>query len=325
MNYVSPISNDIAWHHAVEKLLGIQAPPRAEAVRVILSEFSRIMDHIICVSTNVVDLGAITPFFVMFRAREDIYDLLEACCGARLTVSYVRIGGLAQDVPEDFEARCRKCIDSVRDVWDQGHRLLTRNVIFTRRFKDVGVMSRDEALDWGWVGPCLRGSGVAYDIRRDHPYSGYEQYDFDVPVGTVGDCYDRYLVRVEEILQSLRIIEQALARLPKGPVIVDDKKVALPPKKDVYSNIEALMNHFKLVYDGILPPAGEVYGYTEGANGELGYYVVSDGRKHPWRVKVRPPCYNIYQAFPRMIRGGLLADAVAVIGGLNVIAGELDW
>lgn len=324
LNYCSSFMNGHGWALAVEKLLGIQAPPRAEAVRVILSEFSRIMDHIICVSTNVVDLGAITPFFVMFRAREDIYDLLEACCGARLTVSYVRIGGLAQDVPEDFEARCRKCIDSVRDVWDQGHRLLTRNVIFTRRFKDVGVMSRDEALDWGWVGPCLRGSGVAYDIRRDHPYSGYEQYDFDVPVGTVGDCYDRYLVRMEEILQSLRIIEQALARLPKGPVIVDDKKVALPPKKDVYSNIEALMNHFKLVYDGILPPAGEVYGYTEGANGELGYYVVSDGRKHPWRVKVRPPCYNIYQAFPRMIRGGLLADAVAVIGGLNVIAGELD-
>jgi NADH-quinone oxidoreductase subunit C/D len=324
LNYCSSFMNGHGWALAVEKLLGIQAPPRAEAVRVILSEFSRIMDHIICVSTNVVDLGAITPFFVMFRAREDIYDLLEACCGARLTVSYVRIGGLAQDVPEDFEARCRKAIASVREVWDQGQRLLTRNVIFTRRFKDVGVMAKDEALDWGWVGPCLRGSGVAYDVRRDHPYSGYEQYDFDVPVGTVGDCYDRYLVRMEEMRQSLRIIEQALDRLPKGPVIVDDKKVALPPKADVYSNIEALMNHFKLVYDGILPPAGEVYGYTEGANGELGYYIVSDGRKHPWRVKVRPPCYNIYQAFPRMIRGGLLADAVAVIGGLNVIAGELD-
>jgi NADH-quinone oxidoreductase subunit C/D len=324
LNYCSSFMNGHGWALAVEKLLGIAAPPRAEAIRVILSEFSRIMDHIICIGTNVVDLGAITPFFVMFRAREDIYDLLDACCGARLTVSYVRIGGLAQDVPEDFEARCRAVIKSIRDVVDQADRLLTRNPIFTSRFKDVGAMSKEDALSWGWVGPCLRGSGVAYDVRKDHPYSGYDQYDFDVPVGTAGDCYDRYLVRMEEMRQSLRIVEQALAKLPQGPVIVDDKRVALPPKSEVYSNIEALMNHFKLVYDGILPPAGEVYGYTEGANGELGYYIVSKGAKHPHRVKVRPPCYNIYQAYPEMITGGMLADAVAIIGGLNVIAGELD-
>jgi NADH-quinone oxidoreductase subunit C/D len=324
LNYCSSFMNGHGWALAVEKLLGVPAPPRAEAIRVILSEFSRIMDHIIAVSTNVVDLGAITPYFVMFRAREDIYELLEACCGARLTVSYVRIGGLAQDVPEDFEARCRKALAGVREVWEAGNELLTRNVVFQRRFKDVGVMDKDEALSWGWVGPCLRGSGVAYDVRQSHPYSGYEQYDFDVPVGTVGDCFDRYLVRMEEMRQSIRIIEQALAKLPKGPVLTDDRKVALPPKSEVYSNIESLMNHFKLVYDGILPPPGEVYGYTEGANGELGFYIVSDGGKHPWRVKVRPPCYNIYQAFPHMIRGGMLADAVATIGGLNVIAGELD-
>jgi NADH-quinone oxidoreductase subunit C/D len=324
LNYCSSFMNGHGWALAIEKLLGIEAPPRAEAIRVILSEFSRIMDHIICVGTNVVDLGAITPFFVMFRAREDVYDLLDACCGARLTVSYVRIGGLADDVPEDFEARCRKALASVREVADAGDRLLTRNRIFVNRFKDVGVLGRDDALSYGWVGPCLRGSGVAYDVRKDHPYSGYEQYDFDVPVGTVGDCYDRYLVRMEEIRQSCRIIEQALARLPKGPVLVSDRKVALPPKSEVYENIESLMNHFKLVYDGILPPAGEVYGYTEAANGELGYYVVSDGSKCPWRVKVRPPCYNIYQAFPQMVVGHLLADAVATIGGLNVIAGELD-
>ena len=324
LNYCSSFMNGHGWALAVEKLLGVPAPPRAEAIRVILSEFSRIMDHIIAVSTNVVDLGAITPFFVMFRAREVIYELLEACCGARLTVSYVRIGGLAQDVPEDFEARCRKAIDSVKDVWKQGHELLTRNVIFQNRFRDVGVMSKEEALDWGWVGPCLRGSGVAYDIRKDQPYSGYEQYDFDVPVATTGDCFDRYLVRMEEILQSLRIIEQALAKLPKGPVITDDRKVALPPKSEVYSNIESLMNHFKLVYEGILPPVGEVYGYTEGANGELGFYIVSEGEKCPARVKVRPPCYNIYQAYPHMIKGSLIADAVAIIGGLNVVAGELD-
>ena len=324
LNYCSSFMNGHGWALAVEKLLGVPAPARAEAIRVILSEFSRIMDHFVCISANVVDLGAITPFFVVFRAREAIYELLEACCGARLTVSYVRIGGLAQDVPDDFDARCRTALASVRENIDMMDRLLTRNSIFVNRFKDVGPMNADDALSWGWVGPCLRGSGVAYDIRKDHPYSGYEQYDFDVPVGTVGDCYDRYLVRVEEMRQSVRIIEQALAKLPKGPVIVDDKRVALPPKTDVYSNIEALMNHFKLVYDGILPPPGEVYGYTEAANGELGYYIVSDGQKHPWRVKVRPPCYNIYQAYQYMVRGSLLADAVAIIGGLNVVAGELD-
>jgi NADH-quinone oxidoreductase subunit C/D len=324
LNYCSSFMNGHGWALAVEKLLGIQAPPRAEAVRVILSELSRIMDHLVCISTNVVDLGAITPYFVMFRAREDIYELLEACCGARLTVSYVRIGGLAQDVPDDFAARCRKALASVREVMQQAERLLTRNAIFVRRFRDVGVLSSDDALSYGWVGPCLRATGVPYDLRKDHPYSGYDQYDFDVPIGTVGDCYDRYLVRMEEVRQSVRIVEQALTRLPEGPVIVDDKTVALPPKAEVYSNIEALMNHFKLVYEGILAPPGEVYGYTEAANGELGFYVVSDGRKCPWRVKVRPPCYNVYQAYTQIIKGGMLADAVATIGSLNVIAGELD-
>jgi len=324
LNYCSSFMNGHGWALAVEKLLGVPAPPRAEAIRVILSEFSRIMDHFVCIGANIVDLGAITPFFMLFRVREDIYDLLDACCGARLTVSYVRIGGLAADVPEDFVPRCRDLIKRVNKYTDEVDKLLTRNSIFVNRFKDVGTFSKEDALSYGWVGPCLRGSGVAYDVRKDHPYSGYEQYDFDVPVGTVGDCYDRYLVRMEEIRQSLRIIDQALTKLPGGPVIVDDKKVALPPKAEVYSNIEALMNHFKLVYEGILPPKGEVYGYTEGANGELGYYIVSDGKKFPWRVKVRPPCYNIYQAFPQMIRGGQLADAVAIIGGLNVIAGELD-
>jgi NADH dehydrogenase I D subunit len=324
LNYCSSFMNGHGWALAVEKLLGVPAPPRAEAIRVILSEFSRIMDHFVCIGANIVDLGAITPFFMLFRVREDIYDLLDACCGARLTVSYVRIGGLAADVPDDFVPRCRDLITRVNKYTDEVDKLLTRNSIFVNRFKDVGTFSKEDALSYGWVGPCLRGSGVAYDVRKDHPYSGYEQYDFDVPIGTVGDCYDRYLVRMEEIRQSLRIIDQALTKLPGGPVIVDDKRVALPPKADVYSNIEALMNHFKLVYEGILPPKGEVYGYTEGANGELGYYIVSDGKKFPWRVKVRPPCYNIYQAFPQMIRGGQLADAVAIIGGLNVIAGELD-
>ncbi|MEO8359580.1 MAG: NADH dehydrogenase (quinone) subunit D [Vicinamibacteria bacterium] len=324
LNYCSAFINGHGWALAVEKLLGVPAPPRAEAIRVILSEFSRIMDHFICISTNVVDLGAITPFFVVFRAREEIYDLLDSVCGARLTVSYARIGGVAQDVPDDFEARCRAILVWIKEVSDQMEALLTTNAIFANRFKDVGTMSKEDALSYGWVGPCLRGSGIAYDIRKDHPYSGYEQYDFDIPVGTVGDCYDRYLVRVEEIKQSARIIDQALQKMPKGDFITQDRRVALPPKSEVYGNIESLMNHFKLVYDGILAAPGEVYGYVEGANGELGYYIVSDGKKHPSRVKVRPPCYNIYQAYPQMIKGTLIADAVAVIGGLNVVAGELD-
>ena len=324
LNYCSAFMNGHGWALAVEKLLNVKCPPRADAIRVILSEFSRIMDHIVCIGANLVDLGGITPMFVMFRAREVIYDLLEACCGARLTVSYVRIGGLADDVPQDFEARVKAALEACRTAIADGEKLVTRNPIFVGRFKDVGVMSKENALSWGWVGPALRGSGIAYDVRKDHPYSGYDQYDFDVPVGDVGDNYDRYLVRMEEMRQSVRIIEQALAKLPKGPVITDDRKVALPPKSEVYSNIESLMNHFKLVYDGILPPKGEVYGYNEGGNGEQGFYIVSDGRKFPWRVKLRPPCFAIYQAFPEMIKGGLLADAVATIGGLNVIAGELD-
>jgi NADH-quinone oxidoreductase subunit C/D len=324
LNYCSSFMNGHGWALAVEKLLGIHAPPRAEALRVILSELSRVMDHIVCIGANVVDLGAITPFFVTFRAREAIYDVLEACCGARLTVSYVRIGGLAQDVPQEFEALCRRAIIASREVIDQADRLLTRNVIFVKRMRDIGVLSADDALSYGWTGPCLRGSGVAYDVRKDHPYSGYEQYDFDVPIGVAGDSFDRYLVRMEEMRQSLRIVEQALANLPGGPVIVDDKKVALPSKSAVFDNIEALMNHFKLVYQGILPPVGEVYGYTEAANGELGYFIVSNGRKCPWRVKVRPPCFNLYQAYPQLIKGGMIADAIAVIGGLNIIAGELD-
>ena len=308
LNYCSAFINGHGWALAVEKLLGVAAPARAEAIRVILSEFSRIMDHLVCISTNVVDLGAITPFFVVFRAREEIYDLLDSVCGARLTVSYVRIGGVAQDVPDDFDARCRKTLDWIREVALQMENLLTRNAIFANRFKDVGVFSKEDALSYGWVGPCLRGSGIGYDIRKDHPYSGYDQYDFDVPVGTVGDCYDRYLVRVEEMKQSARIIEQALAKFPKGDFITQDRKVALPPKSEVYSNIESLMNHFKLVYDGIQAAPGEVYGYVEGANGELGYYIVSDGKKHPARVKVRPPCFNIYQAYPEMIKGTMIAD-----------------
>ena len=325
LNYCSSFMNGHGWALAVEKLLGVPAPPRAEAIRVILSEFSRIMDHIICVSTNVVDLGGITPYFIMFRAREVIYELLEACCGARLTVSYVRIGGLAQDVPDDFEARCRKALDSCPGGLEGRPR-----APHPQRHRHEALQGRrgDGPRRGAVLG--LDGSVPARVRRRlRHPQGPPVLGIRELRLRRAGGDHRRLLSTATSCAwrRCARACGSSSRRwpsFPSGPVITDDKRVALPPKSDVYSNIEALMNHFKLVYEGILPPAGEVYGYTEGANGELGYYIVSDGQKHPWRVKVRPPCYNIYQAFPHMIRGEMLADAIATIGGLNVIAGELD-
>ncbi|MFH1538115.1 MAG: NADH-quinone oxidoreductase subunit D, partial [bacterium] len=242
----------------------------------------------------------------------------------RLTNNYVRIGGVAQDLYDGFEDHVRYCLkvlrQNVRDVLG----LVKRNRIFLDRSRGVGVISREEALHHGWTGPCLRASGVEYDVRKAHPYSGYENFDFDVPTHTGGDVYSRYLVRMEEMRQSLRIIRQAVDTLPAGPVMVDDKSVALPPKHDVYSNIEALMNHFKLIMHGILPPKGEVYSCIEGANGELGFYIVSDGTKNPYRVKVRPPCFAILQAMEKIIEGHMVADLFSALGSLNIIAGELD-
>ncbi len=305
--------NGHGWALAVEKALGVPAPPRAEAVRVILSEFSRIMDHIVCITANVVDLGAITPFFVMFRAREAVYDLLEACCGARLTVSYVRIGGLADDVPADFAERCRAAYASCLQSWKDAHELLTRNLIFVRRFRDVGVMSKQDALSWGWVGPCLRGSGVDYDVRKDHPYSGYEEYDFDVPVGTVGDCYDRYLVRMEEMRQSLRIIEQALARLPRRPGA--DRR----PHGRAAAQGRGLLGHRgphePLQADHGRDPAARPARSTATPRAPTASWASTSSAtaaSNPGGSRSGPPSFNLFQAFPHMIRGEMLADAVAI-------------
>ena len=325
LNYCSPMINGVGYCLAVEKLLGCTIPKRAEYIRVILCELSRIMDHLVCIGTNLVDLGAITNFWYAFRPREVIYDLLESCCGSRLTVSYVRIGGLTEDVPAGFVEQCRRVIreDIPRAILEL-EKLNTQNPIFRARGQGIGVMPRGRAIAWGWTGPCARASGVDYDVRRDHPYYDYDQFEWKVPVETAGDVFARYLVRMEEMRQSCRIIEQYLDHLPGGPVIVDDRRIALPPKPEVYTNIEALMAHFKLIMHGILPPPGEVYGYVEGGNGELGFYVVSDGTRKPYRVKVRPPCFAIFQAFDEMLRGLLVADVVAILGSLNVIAGELD-
>lgn len=324
LNYCSSMMNGVGYALAVEQLLGVEAPPRAQVIRVILSELSRIMDHIVDIGANLNDIGAMTPFLYMYEAREEIYSVLEACAGGRLTVSYVRIGGLANDVPADFESAVRWLLKRIPKLMSDMEKLITENRIFRGRTEGIGALSAAEALDWGWTGPCLRASGVAYDVRKARPYLGYETYDFKVPVATAGDTYARYLVRVEEVKQSLAIIEQALDRLSPGPVIVDDHRVALPPKEKVYTEMESLIWHFKLIMEGLKVPSGEVYGYTEGANGELGYYIISDGTGKPYRIKVRPPCFAIFQAYPHMLPGHMVADAVAILGSLNIIAGELD-
>ncbi len=324
LNYCSAMINGVGYALAVEKMLGIQAPPRAQMIRVILSELSRIMDHIVDIGANLNDLGAMTPFLYMYEAREEIYSVLEACCGSRLTMSYVRIGGLSFDVPSDFEDSVRYLLKRIPPLIDDMEKLITQNRIFRNRTEGIGTMSAEDAVDWGWSGPCLRASGVAYDVRKAHPYLGYENFDFKVPIAHTGDTYARYLVRVEEMRQSLRIVEQALANLPPGAVIVDDHNVAFPPKEEVYTEMESLIWHFKLVMDGMKVPAGDAYGYTEGANGELGYYIVSDGGGRPYRIKVRPPCFAIFQAYPHMLEGHMIPDAVAILGSFNVIAGELD-
>ncbi len=325
LNYCSSFINNVGYCRTVEQMLGVEAPPRAVWARTILSEFSRIMDHCVANGSTLVDAGALTNFWYMFQPREEIYGLLEACSGARLTVAYCRIGGLAADLPPDFEPRCRRLLEVVPTFVDDVDRLVTRNRIWLDRSVGVAAISGEEAVNWGWTGPCLRASGVGYDVRKAHPYDLYDEVDWEVPVYHGGDVYDRYRVRMAEIRQSLRIIEQLLDRgMPEGPFIVDDPHVALPPKEAAYNQMEAMIYHFKLIMDGIQVPAGERYSMVEGANGELGFYVVSDGSGHPYRIKVRPPCFPIFSTFPQLINGGSVSDAIVTLGGLNVIAGELE-
>jgi NADH-quinone oxidoreductase subunit C/D len=324
LNYCSSMINGVGYALGVEQMLGIEAPPRAQVVRVILSEFSRIMDHAVCLGATLVDIGALTNFWYFFQPREEIYTLLESCAGGRLTVSYARIGGLAHEVPADFEEQVRYLLGYIPKFINDVDKLVTTNRIFRGRTEGVGAISAEDALAWGWTGPCLRACGVPYDLRRARPYLGYENYEFDIPVATTGDSYARYLVRLEEMRQSLRIIEQAIDQLPGGPVITDNHHAALPPKPKVYSEMESLIWHFKLIYEGTKVPAGSAYSATEGANGELGYYLVSDGEGKPYRIKVRPPCFAIFQAYPHMLEGHLVPDAIAILSSLNIIAGELD-
>ncbi len=324
LNYCSAPMNNVGYCKAVERLMGVEIPERAQAMRVVLCELSRIIDHIIAVGTGGVDLGALTAFFHLLSYREKVYNLFEKLCGARLTVSLTRVGGMAQDAPEgwfdEVVAFCAEMSDGVDEI----QRLMIDNKIFIKRTQGVCPVSKDDAIAWGYTGPLLRASGANIDLRKTNPYYGYDQYDFDIPIGTNGDVYDRYCVRIEEMRQSIRIIRQVCKSIPGGDYTVRDKGIVLPEKKDVYGNIEGLMNHFMLVIKGLRPPVGEIYDATEAANGELGFYLISDGSANPYRLKVRPPCFAIYQSFPTVVKGVQLADAIATVASMNVIAGELD-
>lgn len=324
LNYASPLLNNVGFALAVERLAGIEVPERCQYLRVVIGEISRIADHLTCLGMAASEIGAISVGFYMLEAREVLYDLIEAITGARLTVTYCRLGGVVRDLPDDVGARVEAAFGDLDRVLADCDRLLSRNRIFLDRMVGVGGISRDEAIGWGLTGPLLRATGEPYDVRKADPYLVYDRMDFVVPTGTTGDNHDRFLVRFEEIRQSVRIVRQALAQMPEGPVRVDDPRWVLPPKPEVYGSIEGLMNHFKLVIEGQKIPAGEVYVATEGGNGELGFYLVSDGSGRPYRVRVRPPCFYGMAALGDMLRGTMVADIITTFGQINMIGGECD-
>ena len=337
MNYCSPGCNNIAWHHAVEKLLGVQLTPRCKAIRTIVQEINRIGDHLICVGANALDLGGLTGFLYAFNPREPVLDFMEELSGARFTSSFTRVGGLVRDISDDWTKRILKYLrDELPQALEDFETLLVRNRIFIERTKGIGVLSHDDAVNWSWTGPCARGSGVRRDLRKDEPHlcfedgwdgQGGQAVDFKVAVASGGDVLSRFMVRLEEIRQSVKIIEQVIERMPTGPVnVFADENVGLPHKPEIYFSIEGLIHHFEQVMTnrGVQPPVGEVYGAVESPNGELGFYIASDGSNTPYRARTRPPCLHNYQAFPVLLEGHQISDTVAILGSLNVIAGELD-
>lgn len=325
LNYVSPMLNNVGFALAAEKMLGVTVPERAQYYRVILGELARMSDHLTCSGAMMMELGAFTPFLWWMRAREVIWDILEEETGARLTHSFGRIGGMAKPPTQFFKEMVKAGIERVLKVVVEGEKLLLKNRIFLDRLEGIGIMSAADALALGWTGPVLRASGVAYDVRKSHPYLVYDRFDFDVPVGSRGDNWDRFMVRGEEIRQSARIIEQALEQMPdEGPICIDDPRVVLPPKDEVYSTIEGTIQHFKIVMEGVKIPAGECYSYTETGNGELGFYLVSDGSGTPYRVRIRPPSFYITQGLQHLVTGAMIPDVVPTFGSLNMIGGECD-
>jgi NADH-quinone oxidoreductase subunit D len=327
MNYVSPINNNVAWHQAVERLLGIEVPPRCQYLRVIVAELGRISDHLLCNGAVGLDTGAFTFFMYAFQPREQIYDIFEALCGARFTNSYTRVGGLMHDASPKAIEMIRQLVRDFPKVIADLRRLLDRNRIFVDRTKGVGVLTREEAINRSCSGPIARASGVLRDLRKDEPYLAYPDFDFRVCTADGGDCYARYLVRMAEMEESLKIVHQAVENLPAGPVNVgiDERKI-LPEKRQVFSTIEGLISHFELVMSnrGFTVPCEEVYTATEAPNGELGFYLVGDGSMRAWRARCRPPSLVHFALFPHLIRGHNLSDVVAVLGSLNIIAAELD-
>jgi NADH-quinone oxidoreductase subunit D len=326
LNYASPLINNVGFALTAEKLAGIQAPERAEWIRMLCSEISRITDHLTCLGMAGVEVGAFTVGLYTNEAREYLYDIVETITGARLTVSYCRLGGLTNDLPARFGDVLADRFRKIRAVLADCDKLLTRNRIFVDRMSGVGLLSQDDAISYGLTGPLLRATGVNYDVRKQCPYLYYDQVDFEVPLGTRGDNYDRFLVRFYEIEQSMRIAEQCLAKLKElpGPVMIADSRFALPPKRDVYNSIEGLMNHFKIVMEGVKVPPGEAYLAVEGANGELGFYLVSDGSGRPYRVRVRGPCFFGMASLGQILKGHMIADIITTFGMINMIGGECD-
>ena len=325
LNYVSPMLNNVGWSLAVEKLLGIEVPERCQYYRVILGELARISDHFTCNGASAMELGAFTPFLWLLKVRDWVWDILERETGARMTHSFGRIGGMAAPPTATFKDDVLRLIPEVHKVVKETEIMLVRNRIFLDRMQGVGVLTKEQALSYGVTGPMARSTGLPYDVRKDHPYLVYDRFDFDVPVGQDGDNWDRFMVRLEEIRQSVRIIEQAIEQIPNdGPVNVDDPRIVFPEKEDVYTTIEATIAHFKLVMEGLRTPKGEVYGFTEGGNGELGFHIVSDGSGTPYRVRVRPPSWYNLAARREMLLGGMIADIIPTFGSVNMIGGECD-
>jgi len=324
LNYCSALNNNIAYAMAVENVMNISITERCMWIRVMCMELARIIDHIICVAINALDLGAMTVFWLLYHWREEAYTMIESMCGMRLTTTYARIGGMSYDIPDNLRERLWKFCEDFPRALDEVEGLLTSNRIWIDRTRGVGVISKEDALKFSITGPSLRASGVDLDLRRDRPYYIYPELDFDVVVGSNGDVYDRYLVRLEEMRQSTRILKQCNDRMPEGPLWVNDKRVQIPEKIDVYTKMEVLIHHFKIFMEGIDVPKGEAFTCVEGPNGELGFYIVSRGGPKAWRMRVKSPSFMLFQSFEASVKGGKIPDAVAHLGSVNIIAGELD-
>jgi len=324
LDYVAPMNQEHAFALATEKLLGLEVPPRAQYIRILYSEIGRLLSHLLNVTTQAIDVGAVTPALWGFEEREKLMIFYERVSGARMHAAYFRPGGVHQDMPAGLDEDVRSFCESFPKVIDDIEGLLTKNRIFKQRNVDIGVVGADDAMDWGFSGVMLRGSGVPWDLRKSQPYDSYEKMEFDVPVGKNGDCYDRYLCRIEEMRQSVRIMRQSLDEMPEGPVVTSDRKVAPPPRSEMKRSMEALIHHFKLYTEGYRVPAGEAYAAVEAPKGEFAVYLVSDGSNTPYRCKIRAPGFAHLQSFDFMARGHMLADTVAILGSQDIVFGEID-